>query len=222
MARAFLAAALLASLFSEPAAAATTIDAEGDLLSTYVGQVGTDLDILEFSVAIDGSNFVLFALLNGAVGTTPLSRYNIGVNRGAGTNRFGEAFRPGTRFDTTINLVPVGPTGEIRNFGLTDVVTPLDPTAITVQANSISVIVPFSRLPTTGFTSENYTFLLWSRTNVMGAPNTLGIADFAPDSGTLSAVPEPATWAMLLIGFCFVGGAMRSAKRRHKLTVSYY
>ena len=36
-----------------------------------------------------------------------------------------------------------------------------------------------------------------------------------------SAVPEPATWAMLLLGFGVVGGAMRSAKRRQRLTVSY-
>lgn len=39
--------------------------------------------------------------------------------------------------------------------------------------------------------------------------------------GTAGAVPEPATWAMMLMGFGFVGGAMRSAKRRQKLTVSY-
>lgn len=29
------------------------------------------------------------------------------------------------------------------------------------------------------------------------------------------AVPEPATWAMLLLGFGLVGGAMRSARRRN-------
>ena len=31
---------------------------------------------------------------------------------------------------------------------------------------------------------------------------------------TRSAVPEPATWAMMLLGFGLIGGAMRSAKRR--------
>ncbi len=36
-----------------------------------------------------------------------------------------------------------------------------------------------------------------------------------------AAVPEPGTWAMMLLGFGFIGGAMRSAKRRQKLTVSY-
>ncbi len=39
------------------------------------------------------------------------------------------------------------------------------------------------------------------------------------DTGT-PAVPEPATWAMMLLGFGFVGGAMRSAKRRQRLAVS--
>jgi hypothetical protein len=38
-----------------------------------------------------------------------------------------------------------------------------------------------------------------------------------PDVG---AVPEPSTWAMMLLGFGFVGGAMRS-RRRQKVTVSY-
>jgi hypothetical protein len=37
----------------------------------------------------------------------------------------------------------------------------------------------------------------------------------------VAAVPEPATWALMLLGFGFVGGAMRSAKRKQKLTVSY-
>ena len=40
------------------------------------------------------------------------------------------------------------------------------------------------------------------------------------DTGT-PAVPEPSTWAMLLVGFFGIGGALRSVKRREKLTVSY-
>jgi hypothetical protein len=35
------------------------------------------------------------------------------------------------------------------------------------------------------------------------------------------AVPEPATWAMMLLGFGFVGGAMRATKRRQSVAVSY-
>lgn len=37
----------------------------------------------------------------------------------------------------------------------------------------------------------------------------------------VAAVPEPATWALMLLGFGFVGGAMRAAKRKQKITVSY-
>jgi hypothetical protein len=36
-----------------------------------------------------------------------------------------------------------------------------------------------------------------------------------------SAVPEPATWAMMLGGFGMVGWAMRSARRKQKLRVIY-
>jgi hypothetical protein len=32
--------------------------------------------------------------------------------------------------------------------------------------------------------------------------------------GGAGAVPEPTTWAMMLIGFGFVGGTMRAARRR--------
>lgn len=39
--------------------------------------------------------------------------------------------------------------------------------------------------------------------------------------GSAAAVPEPSTWALMLLGFGFVGGAMRSARRREKISVSY-
>lgn len=39
-------------------------------------------------------------------------------------------------------------------------------------------------------------------------------------SATIAAVPEPSVWAMMLFGFGAVGGAMRSAKRKRKLTLS--
>ena len=39
--------------------------------------------------------------------------------------------------------------------------------------------------------------------------------------GGSSAVPEPSTWMIMLLGFGFVGGTMRFAKRKQKLTASY-
>jgi len=40
-------------------------------------------------------------------------------------------------------------------------------------------------------------------------------------SSIAGAVPEPSTWATMLLGFGLAGGAMRAAKRRQKLTVRY-
>ena len=40
-------------------------------------------------------------------------------------------------------------------------------------------------------------------------------------SEQVAAVPEPSTWALMLLGFGFVGGALRAAKRQQKVTVSY-
>lgn len=36
-----------------------------------------------------------------------------------------------------------------------------------------------------------------------------------------AAVPEPATWAMMIGGFGMVGGAMRSARRKQTVSVRY-
>lgn len=42
----------------------------------------------------------------------------------------------------------------------------------------------------------------------------------APPPPTPGAVPEPATWLLMMLGFGLVGGVLRS-QRRQKLTVSY-
>jgi hypothetical protein len=54
--------------------------------------------------------------------------------------------------------------------------------------------------------------------NVQGQTANNGSAFFDVEVG--APVPEPSTWAMMLLGFGFVGGAMRS-RRRQKVTVSY-
>ena len=64
------------------------------------------------------------------------------------------------------------------------------------------------------FSSSSIGFL------ISGNPSGPGTAQFRVN-GASGAVPEPTTWAMMLIGFGAVGGAMRSAKRRKKVTVSY-
>ncbi|WP_287407479.1 PEPxxWA-CTERM sorting domain-containing protein [Sphingopyxis sp.] len=53
--------------------------------------------------------------------------------------------------------------------------------------------------------------------------STVGFNSIASGNVALSeagAVPEPATWATMLLGFGLIGGAMRSALRRPKLAVA--
>jgi len=56
-----------------------------------------------------------------------------------------------------------------------------------------------------------------------GVANQIVFDDVTFGSSTpgVSAVPEPASWAMMLLGFGFVGGALRSGKRKQKITVSF-
>ncbi len=58
---------------------------------------------------------------------------------------------------------------------------------------------------TAGSSSELLTFFA----SGTGAPPFALLADVS-----ISAVPEPATWAMMILGFGAVGGAMRAARRR--------
>jgi hypothetical protein len=46
-------------------------------------------------------------------------------------------------------------------------------------------------------------------------PVQFGIADFAPDEGALSVLPEASTWVLMLLGFGVIGFAIpRSVKAR--------
>lgn len=47
------------------------------------------------------------------------------------------------------------------------------------------------------------------------------VAFKAKFGGSIGAVPEPATWAMLLIGFFAVGGTMRMKRQKCSVSVSY-
>ena len=95
--------------------------------------------------------------------------------------------------------------------------TPLAPGSVSLTGNQFIATVPLSLLPSTGFSPTNYGFNLWPRT---GLGNNAQISDFAPDDAllTAAAVPEPSTWAMMLIGFGAVGLGLRRRKGRGKAT----
>src|SRR5690242_11927264 len=99
-----IAASIIGAAFwtAQPCFATTIDDPSGDFLGTYIGQVGPDLDILQFTAEIQGGDLLLQVLLSGAPGTTPLAKYNIGIDRGAGTNTFPAGFKPEASLDAAI------------------------------------------------------------------------------------------------------------------------
>ena len=184
-ARAFLtvlpASALLFAACSSSTAPETRVsqvtDAANDFIPSYDGPKGADLDVRTMEVTyVAGGTFVLDATLNGAPGTTPGGVYVLGINRGAGTARFG-AIATGVSFDFVVIVRPGG-TSSTRDL-LTGTATDLPAAGVTISGNTIQVRVPASLVPSTGVAPSAYTVNLWPRNGLTG---TNQIADFAPDN----------------------------------------
>lgn len=207
--------------FFPVAAQATTIaDPLGDFIGSYTGPQNADLDITSATAAFDGSNFILSTTLAGPVGTTTGSIFVWGINRGLGLPRlsFGAPSIGATvPFDGVVVLFPDG------TLRVVSIPTAGAPTitniagGATISGNTISGAAPLALLFSTGFDPADYTFANWSRARVNPALDGTNaeVADFAPNIGTFqaSAVPEPATWLTMLLGFAFAGTAFRQRKR---------
>lgn len=55
--------------------------------------------------------------------------------------------------------------------------------------------------------------------NTYGTQGFKGTWDYANSSATLTGVPEPTTWAIMIIGFGMTGAAIRSARRAARAAV---
>ncbi|MET0308937.1 MAG: PEPxxWA-CTERM sorting domain-containing protein [Sphingomonas sp.] len=194
-------------LAAAPVQAATVLDPVGDYLPTFTGPHQADLDVTSFSVNYDPMTqlFTLGATFAGAIDATLGGNYIIGVNTGTGVNHpFAGLGAPNVIFNQTIAINKNG-TGSVG-------ATAIDPSMIAIAGNILTVKVGLGLFPSTGFSPEQYGFNLWPRFNGQ-------IPDFAPDNATLAAaVPEPATWGMLLLGFG-AGGAM--LRRRQRTRVAF-
>ena len=204
-----LIAATAAAMFATAAAAVPLPDDANDFLLTFAGPDNGDLDVRLISAAQDATSLTLTAVFGQAVGFTPGAFYVWGINRGQGTARFG-ALAPGVLFDSLLVINPAGVSSFVDLLNGANTFN-LNASQIFVGGTSLSVVVSLASLPSTGFASTGYSFNLWPRVNSVAGITS--ISDFAPnDSNIFAAVPEPASWALLITGFAGIGTAMR--KRR--------
>ena len=74
------------ALSASPAAAVAVSDPTGDFLGSFAGPYNADLDVTNFSVVFDGTNFLLGGTLAGNILAVDTPLYVIGVNTGTGVN----------------------------------------------------------------------------------------------------------------------------------------
>ena len=185
------------------AAQATSIpDPTGDYLGSYMGPHQADLDVTSLSVSFNSmtDNFLIQSTMAGAINSAFPGFYVIGVNTGTGVVApFGSIGAGNVRFNQAIIVQKDGS----AKIGVTN----LAPGSVTIGGNALSLVVPLSLLPSTGWDAEHYAFNIWPRSGTVGGLAT--ISDFAPNNSDLSAAPEPAAWAMMVGGFGLTGMAMR-------------
>lgn len=202
------AGAVLALAAGTAAQAGIVLDPVGDYINPMNAPTAQpDLDVTSFQVIFDRSSqsFELAATFAGAVDTAKEGFYVIGVNTGTGPIApFGPVGQPNVRFNQAMIIQKTG----------AGVVGPNAFTA-TIAGNRLSVDVPLSFFPSTGFRPDEYGFNIWPRIAVGGLA---ALSDFAPNNALLSAAPEPSTWAMMIAGFGFAGTALR--RRRAAAAVS--
>jgi len=194
--RSILAGALaLATILVTGPAFATTVTTSTGFLPTYVGPQNGDVDILSASATIDGADLVLSATADAPIGTTPGAVYVWGVNtEGAGapapfaSHGFGNVL-----FNNAITVNPAAPTA-----------------GVTVSHDTITDVIAISSLTNVLLSPAQFGISLWP---VAGAGFT-AFSEFVPGNGTFTpGVPEPATWAFMIIGFGGLGVVLRARRQ---------
>lgn len=204
------------SLASATTAHSAVADPVGDFLPSYEGPQAGDLDLLEVGALLGPADISFHAVVDGVVGATAGGFVAFGVNRGAGTPGLFQASDPmigaHALHDAVVLLRP-NLTGTIVLIGAggAPTFTNLAPGAVTVAGDTITGLVPLGLLPSNGFAPSDFTYVGWTRS----APGSNAfVADFAPGATTFHAqVPEPATWALMILGFGAAGAALRRGRR---------
>ena len=179
-------------------------DLSGDFLAGYTGSRDAAFDVLSADVSYNaGTNEFMFrATAAGPIAGVSGAAYVFGLNAGGTANApFTSVGLPGAVFNRTVTLRANGTAG----VGAT-------PITEQIVGNQIFATISASLLPSNGLAFKDYTWTVWSiDTNVSGLAR---LADFAPDANIgVSAVPEPATYGMLLAGLGMLGMVARRRAR---------
>lgn len=147
---------------------------------------------------------LLYFTATGSASLTGNAGFDVDANgvplRGSVTDPNYQYFNPNGSFTADGSFGPAGSRVKIGAL------------AITTTADGSSGYTFLGTRRTLGFFS---TVQLYGLVNDTNASNNTG--GFTVD---VVAVPEPATWAMMISGFGFVGGAMRS-RRRQQVRITY-
>jgi hypothetical protein len=185
------------------------IDKAGDFLAGFPQAdraANGDLDFTDFAVSFDDATgtFDVTVTLADDINKTQAGAYVIGIDTGKGGHApFGGVGEPNVLFDQALTLQKDG-------TGVLSLITPDGKPAGSKGLNAVmgpqgfSVEIKLADLTPTGLLApQDFGFNAWSKKGSV-------LADFAPNNRLLSAaVPEPATWAMLVGGFAVIGGSLR-------------
>jgi hypothetical protein len=217
------AAVLLASTAQAALLPGEIVDPVEDFLLTYTGPRNGDLDVVQARATYNDTSIQLTAQMNGLIGFTPDTLYVWGVNRGAGTEILTTFPNPnglGVFFDSFIVLGPNG-SGQVVAFnesgGPTVHSFSGEDGVITIAGDRIGAVVPREWLPSRGFEISDYAYNIWPRFHSLENGNQ--VSDLAPDASSFlgAAVPEPVSWAMMILGIGMSGSVLR---RRRALMAS--
>ena len=199
--------------------ASAASDPVGDFLETYTGPRDGHLDFTDAQARFDGSAFLLKLTVNEPISPDFGAVYVWGIDRGAGVPRLNLLFdpdlNPSPSFDSLAALFTDG-TVQVVTFPLPGAPTrSVLPGGAVFDGNTVSASIDLELLPSLGFAPTSYEFQPWARlrTNpAVDGPNT-EIADVGPR--TIAAVPEPATWMTMLIGFAILGRRVGSVGKEN-------
>ena len=176
--------------------ATTVTDPTNDWAVGYTGPFEADLDVTSFSVNFNAAQnmFDLSGTFAGAIDPSLAGFYVIGADTGTGAmHPFAAQGAPNVVFDQVIILQKTG-AATLSGHALTG----------DISGDSFTLDVPLADLPSTGFTDPlKYAFNLWPRSG------NNQIADFAPNNSDIASVPEPADWALFMVGVGLMGAALR-------------